>query len=83
VIDGKTVRGTITFEDLLDCTYWPRIILMQMEVKKDTENEIVVAPKLLDRLDLHNKIVIGDAMHTQRQISVQIVELGGDFVWVA
>jgi predicted transposase YbfD/YdcC len=88
VIDGKTVRGTITLEDRfglhLLAAYLPGegIVLMQMEVEKDKENEIVVAPKLLQSLDLRNKVVIGDAMHTQRQISAQIVEAGGDFVWI-
>jgi len=56
--------------------------LMQMVVEKDKENEIVVAPKLLECLDLRNKVVTGDAMHTQRQLSIQIVAAGGDFVWV-
>jgi predicted transposase YbfD/YdcC len=88
VIDGKTVRGTITVEDPfglhLLAAYLPGegIVLMQMVVEKDKENEIVVAPKLLQCLDLRNKVVIGDAMHTQRQISAQIVEAGGDFVWI-
>ena len=88
VIDGKTVRGTITAEDPfglhLLAAYLPGegIVLMQMVVEKDKENEIVVAPKLLQCLDLRNKVVIGDAMHTQRQISAQIVEAGGDFVWI-
>lgn len=88
VIDGKTVRGSITAEDPfglhLLAAYLPGegIVLMQMMVEKDKENEIVVAPKLLQCLDLRNKVVIGDAMHTQRQISVQIVEAGGDFVWI-
>ena len=87
VIDGKTVRGTITAEDPfglhLLAAYLPGegIVLMQMEVEKDKENEIVVAPKLLQCLDLRHKVVIGDAMHTQRQISIQIVEAGGDYVW--
>ena len=52
---------------------------MQMVVEKDKENEIVVAPKLLQCLDLRHKVIVGDAMHTQRQISSQIVEAGGDF----
>jgi len=88
VIDGKTVRGTITVEDPfglhLMAAYLPGegIVLMQMVVEKDKENEIVVAPKLLQCLDLRNKVVIADAMHTQRQISAQIVEAGGDFVWI-
>jgi predicted transposase YbfD/YdcC len=87
-IDGKTVRGTITREDPfglhLLAAYLPGegIVLMQMVVEKDKENEIVVAPKLLKCLDLRNKVVIGDAMHTQRQVSIQIVEAGGDFVWI-
>ena len=88
VLDGKTVRGTITTEDPfglhLLAAYLPGegIVLMQMVVEKDKENEIVVAPKLLKCLDLRNKVVIGDAMHTQRQVSIQIVEAGGDFVWI-
>jgi predicted transposase YbfD/YdcC len=88
VIDGKTVRGTITAEDPfglhLLAAYLPGegIVLMQMVVEKDKENEIVVAPKLLKCLDLRNKVVIGDAMHTQRQVSIQIVDAGGHFVWI-
>ena len=83
--DGKTVRGTITAQDKfglhLLAAYLPGV-LMQMVVEKDKENEITVAPKLLECLDLRNKIVVGDAMHTQRQLSVQIVNSGGDFVWI-
>jgi len=87
-IDGKTVRGTISLDDPfglhLLAAYLPGegIVLMQVVVEKDKENEIVVAPKLLQCLDLRNKVVIGDAMHTQRQLSIQIVAAGGDFVWV-
>lgn len=87
-IDGKTVRGTITLDDPfglhLLAAYLPGegIVLMQMVVEKDKENEIVVAPKLLESLDLRQKVVVGDAMQTQRQLSVQIVAAGGDFVWI-
>ena len=87
-IDGKTVRGTITPEDPfglhLLAAYLPGegIVLMQMVVEKEKENEIVVAPKLLRCLDLRNKVVIGDAMQTQRQLSLQIVNSGGHFVWI-
>ncbi|MCC6146783.1 MAG: ISAs1 family transposase [Anaerolineaceae bacterium] len=88
VVDGKTVRGTITVDDpfgvhlLAACLPGQGIVLMQMAVEKDKENEIVVAPRLLQCLDLRNKVVTGDAMHTQRQISIQIVKAGGDFVWI-
>ncbi len=87
-IDGKTVRGTITAEDPfglhLLAAYLPGegIVLMQMVVEKDKENEIVVAPKLLECLDLRQKVVIGDAMQTQRKLSIQIVAAEGDFVWI-
>ena len=88
VIDGKTLRGTITREDPfgvhLLAAYLPGegLVLMQLVVEKDKENEIVVAPQLFKCLDLRNKVVVGDAMHTQRAVSLQIVEAGGDFVWV-
>jgi predicted transposase YbfD/YdcC len=87
-IDGKTVRGTITAEDPfglhLLAAYLPGegIVLMQMIVEKDKENEIMVAPKLLECLDLRRKVVTGDAMQTQRKLSIQIVEAEGDFVWI-
>ena len=55
-----------------------------MEVATGTkENEITVAPTLLKFLDLRGKIVMGDAMHTQRAASVQIQDAGGDFIWLA
>ena len=87
-IDGKTVRGTITAGDPfglhLLAAYLPGegIVLMQMVVDKEKENEIVVASNLLNCLDLRNKVVTGDAMHTQRQLSAQIVSMGGNFVWI-
>jgi predicted transposase YbfD/YdcC len=86
--DGKTVRGTITLEDPfglhLLAAYLPGegLVLLQMVVERDKENEIVVAPKLLKCLDLRGKIVVGDAMHTQRTLSVEIVQAGGHFVWL-
>ena len=87
-IDGKTLRGTITATDPfgvhLLAAYLPGegIVLMQLVVEKDKENEIVVAPNLLKCLDLRGKVVVGDAMQTQRSLSIQIVEAGGKFVWI-
>jgi predicted transposase YbfD/YdcC len=49
-----------------------------VEVK---ENESGVAPQLLEPLDLTGKIVTGDALHTQRAISAQIVSQAGDYLW--
>lgn len=85
-IDGKTMRGTIpkgsTQGVHLLAAYLPEegVVLKQVEV--DTkENEIKVAPQLLEEIDLKNKIVCGDAMHTQRQLSVDILAKGGDYIW--
>lgn len=86
-IDGKTVRGTIRADDphgehlLAAYLVESGIVVGQVSVGLK-ENEIVAAPELLNSIDLHNKIVIGDAMHTQRDLSEQIIQAGGDFVWV-
>jgi predicted transposase YbfD/YdcC len=87
-IDGKTLRGTISGrnpqgEHLL-AAYLPEegVVLMQLGAG-DRENEITVAPKLLKCLDLRGKVVVGDALHTQRGLSAQILEAGGHFVWFA
>lgn len=87
-IDGKTVRGTIGEEhprgEHLLAAYLPEEGLVLLQVATGTkENEISVAPTLLQAVDLRGKIVMGDAMHTQRALSVQILEAGGDYLWIA
>ena len=52
----------------------------QVQVAKK-ENEIPAAPRVLKMLDLQGKIITGDAMLTQRKLSVQIVEAGGEYVF--
>ena len=87
-IDGKSLRGTIELGQSqglhLLAAYLPAegLVLMQVEVERK-ENEIVAAPKLLETIDLRGKVVIGDAMHTQRQLSIEIVTAGGDYLWIA
>ena len=85
-LDGKTVRGTIetgASQGLhLLAAYLPQQgdVLMQVEVERK-ENEIVVAPQVLEGLELRQRIFLADALHTQRQLSAQIVAGGGDYVW--
>jgi len=71
-LDGKTVRGTIrrgeTQSVHLLAAYVPRQGLVQSEVEHK-ENEIVVVPQVLRQINLSGVIVIGDAMHAQREIS--------------
>lgn len=85
-IDGKTMRGTIpkgsTQGVHLLAAYLPAegVVIKQVEV--DTkENEIKAAPQLLEGIAVKNKVVCGDAMHTQRQFSVDILAKGGDYMW--
>jgi predicted transposase YbfD/YdcC len=85
-IDGKVLRGTIDLDPndglYLLAAFLPRegITLAQVVVE-NSQNEISVAPKALEYINLRNKVVIGDALHTQRQISIQIGRAGGDYLW--
>ena len=85
-VDGKTLRGTIPLGAShgvhLVAAYLPEegVVLAQVAVDHK-ENEIVVVPTLLAQLDLQGTVVVGDAMQTQRELSVQVVAAGGDYVW--
>lgn len=86
-LDGKTLRGTIprgqTRGVHLLAAYVPQqaVVLLQMAVETKA-NEIVAAPSLLQHLDLTGMLITGDAMFTQRGLSIQIVENGGDYLWI-
>jgi predicted transposase YbfD/YdcC len=85
-MDGKALKGTIPCGEVrgihLLSIYVPDQGLVLAEVEVDRkENEIVAAPRILKQVNLSGAIVIGDAMHTQREPSTQIVEAGGDFIW--
>lgn len=86
-IDGKTLRGTLNDEQegtYLLAAYLPTegLVLMEVEVEGKGK-EIPAALKLLKKLDLREKIVIGDALHTQRDASRHICSAGGDYIWYA
>jgi predicted transposase YbfD/YdcC len=85
-MDGKTVRGTIERGQLrgthLLSLYLPEHGLVLIEAAVDhKENEIVVAPHILQQVPLKGMIVVGDAMHAQRATSHQIVAAGGAWIW--
>jgi predicted transposase YbfD/YdcC len=86
-LDGKTLRGTIplghTRGTHLLAAYLPQegLVLAQVEVDRKA-NEIVAAPRLLAQLDLRGMVVTGDALLAQRRLSAQIVEAGGDYLWI-
>jgi predicted transposase YbfD/YdcC len=86
-IDGKVLRGTLDDKQngtYLLAAYLPKegIVLMEVAIP-GKGSEIPAAPIVLKRIDLRGKVVMGDALHTQRPVSTQIVETGGEYIWFA
>jgi predicted transposase YbfD/YdcC len=85
-LDGKTLRGTIAAGKSkglhLLAAYLPGEgwVMMQMEVDRQ-ENEIPAASRMIRCLDLRGKIVTGDALLAQRELSAWIVQGGGEYLW--
>jgi len=86
-IDGKVLRGTLDEAQngtYLLAAYLPREGLVLMEIALAGKGcEIPGAARLLKMVDLREKVIMGDALHTQRAVSIQIVEAGGDYIWFA
>lgn len=85
-VDGKTLRGTISPAKPLGvrvlAAYQPQSGLGLRQVEITTEQgELSVAADLLKGLDLRGKIVSGDALFAQRDLSQQVVDAGGDYLW--
>jgi len=85
-MDGKTMRGTIpkgSTQGVHLLSAWlaaEGVVLKQVEVGTK-ENEISAAPALMAELDLKQRVVCGDALQTQRQLSVAVLAQGGDYLW--
>jgi predicted transposase YbfD/YdcC len=84
-LDGKAVRGMRKKDEdgneyLLSVYDVEQAkVMSQVEVGRK-ENEITKAPKALKMVEIAQKVVTGDAMHTQRGLATQIVEAQGDYV---
>lgn len=85
-LDGKAVRG-MRQKDEEGSEYLLSVydveqmkVLGQVEVGRK-ENEISKAPKVLENVKISQKIVTGDAMHTQKALSAQIIRQGGDYIF--
>lgn len=83
-LDGKTLCGTLTkhgrsvhllslFDQQLGC------VLRQLEMPPDT-NEHKAALQLLKQVALQGRLVTGDAMFCQRDLSQQVVDNRGDYL---
>jgi predicted transposase YbfD/YdcC len=85
-MDGKALRG-MRKKDEVGAEYLLSVYdveqgktMSQVEVGRK-ENEISKAPEALKLVKISGKVFTGDAMHTQKRLSAQIVEEKGDFVF--
>jgi hypothetical protein len=85
-IDGKARRG-MRKKDEEGQAYGLSIydvqqakVMAQVEVGRK-ENEIVKAPKALQLVEIAQKVITADAMHTQRGLATQILEAHGNYVF--
>ena len=86
-LDGKTIRGAKDAEGnqmhLLAALVGPHaaasVVAAQTEVGAKT-NEVPMASVVLDQIDLTNKIVTADALHTVKATAEHIHQRGGQFV---
>jgi hypothetical protein len=84
-IDGKTLRGTTGVKlpgvhVLAAYAHEARLVLDQIPVDAST-NEHKAALELLKLIPLKDKVILGDAMFCQRDLSRQINRKKGDWVW--
>ena len=68
--------------------YWPFICQRKVSCWDKwklgfKENEISAAAEVLAEVPLKNRVVCADALQTQRQLSVEILAKGGDYLWTA
>jgi len=86
-LDGKAIRGAKDADGnqvrLLAALAGPdaasSVVAAQAEVGKKT-NEVPMATVVLGQIDLDNKIVTADALHTVKATASHIHEHGGEFV---
>jgi hypothetical protein len=85
-IDGKVMRGTLDEQQngvYLLAAYLPGSGVVLSEVAIDGPGkEIEAAGRVLRSVDLRGKVVMGDALHTQKATSIQIVAGGGNYLWL-
>jgi predicted transposase YbfD/YdcC len=85
-MDGKTMRGTLEpgptsgLHLLAVYAVGAGVVLNEVNVALK-ENEITAAPKGLAAVSVKGKVITGDAMFTQRDLSRQIVDADGHYLW--
>ena len=87
-IDGKAPHGMRKKDEdgseyLLSVYDVEQAKVMSQVAVGRKENEITKAPEALKSVEISQKIITGDALHTQKAISAQIIDQGGDYVFPA
>jgi len=85
-LDGKVLCGTVEAESeqplhllaLQEAT--TNAVVEQTELLPG-ENEISAARRLVERVPVKDKLISGDAIFAQQELSRRIVEGGGDYLW--
>jgi hypothetical protein len=85
-LDGKTVRG-VRKKDEEDREHLVSVydvlqgkVLSQVPVGR-RENKLSQAPKALEFVEISQKVVTADAMHTQTTSAAQFIDQGGDYLF--
>lgn len=85
-IDGKVLCGVKSEETdnqlhLIALQESTKNLVIEQIALEAGENEISAGKRLLGKAELANKIISGDAMFAQRELSEIVVEKGGEYVW--
>ncbi len=85
-LDGKGVRGMRQKDEegheyLLSVYDVKQMKVLGQVAVGRKENEISKAPKVLEHVQISQKVVTGDALHTQKALSAQILRQGGDYIF--
>jgi predicted transposase YbfD/YdcC len=85
-LDGKVVCGTIDKETdnqlhLLALQESESNLVVEQTALETGENEISAAKRLLEKADLANKIISGDAIFAQQELSKTVIKKGGEYLW--
>ena len=85
-MDGKVIRGTTAKETdkqlhLLALQEAELNAVVEQTELREGENEISGAKRLLEKADLANKIISGDAIFAQQELSKTVIEKGGEYLW--
>jgi hypothetical protein len=88
-LDGKSVRGSFDGMEkavhlLSLMSHESGLTLAQTAVPNGAQektNEHKTAIPLLKQVDLRRRVVTGDAMFCQRDLSQQVIDAGGHFLW--